>query len=371
MHRVHLTHRFDRGTRGDDALAHPLFALLSAIHEVGSIAGAARRLQLSYRHVWGELKRWESELGRALVNWAKGQPAVLTPFGEKLLWAEARAQARLAPQIEALRSELEHAFAVAFDDNAVVLTLAASHDAALPALRDLASRMLNLHLDVRFTGSVDALVALNAGHCGVAGFHALTDTSTKSPTARVFHPLLKPGRHKLLAFARRTQGLIVPPGNPRALASLADVARTGARLANRAPGSGTRVLLDELLARARVDAASIVNSPDGEPSHEAAAAAVASGSADVAFGIEAAARRRGLDFVPLTEERYFLVCLKQALEEAPLRALRGLLADAAWRETLKALPGYAAGDAGQVLPLTRVLPWWNYRNPKQKGRAQP
>jgi putative molybdopterin biosynthesis protein len=51
------------------------------------------------------------------------------------MWAERQAQARLAPQIEALRADLERAFAVAFDDNAHVLTLYASHDDALAALR--------------------------------------------------------------------------------------------------------------------------------------------------------------------------------------------------------------------------------------------
>ena len=86
---------------------HPLFELLGALHRHGSISAAAAALQMSYRHVWGELRRWEAELGRPLVLWSKGQRAALTPFGEKLLWAERRAQARLAPQIEALRMELE------------------------------------------------------------------------------------------------------------------------------------------------------------------------------------------------------------------------------------------------------------------------
>lgn len=366
MHKVHLTYRIGADAPADDAaLAHPLFTLLAAIHDTGSIAGAARSLGLSYRHVWGECKRWENELGQALVHWVKGQPALLTVFGEKLLWAERRAQARLAPQIEALRSELERAFAVAFDETAAVLSLYASHDAALPALRDLAARTRNLHLDVQFTGSVDALAALNAGRCQVAGFHALTDTSLRSPTARVFRPLLKPGLHKLLGFARRTQGLIVPAGNPRGIASLADLTRDGIRLANRAMGAGSRVLLDELLARARIDAASISGyAGDNEPSHEAVAAAVASGAADVAFGVEAAARRRGLHFIVLAEERYFLACLKSALEQPPLRALRELLASAAWRDTLATLPGYTPGDAGAILPLARVLPWWRYRRRK-------
>src|SRR3990167_896576 len=107
MHRVHLTYTLaGRETALQRDLHHPLMALLAAVHDTGSISAAARQLELSYRHGWGELKRWEVELGQELVIWVKGQPALLSPFGEKLLWAERRAQARLAPQVEALRAEL-------------------------------------------------------------------------------------------------------------------------------------------------------------------------------------------------------------------------------------------------------------------------
>jgi len=128
MHRVHLTYTLERLHDRQRDLHHPLMALLAAVHDSGSISGASRSLSLSYRHVWGELKRWEAELGQTLVSWVKGQRAALSPFGEKLLWAERRAQARLAPQVEALRSELERAFAIAFDDSAGVITVSASHD---------------------------------------------------------------------------------------------------------------------------------------------------------------------------------------------------------------------------------------------------
>lgn len=365
MHRVRLTYTL----HGDEAphvgLHHPLLDLLAAVHDCGSISGAARRLQRSYRHVWGELKRWELELGQPLVHWAKGQPALLSPFGSKLLWAERRAQARLAPQIEALRSELELAFAVAFDRSAGVLTVAASHDEALPLLRQWALERHKLHLDMRFCGSLDALAALNAGQCLLAGFHALADAPPGSPTARAYRPLLQPGRHKLLGFAQRRQGLMVARGNPLRLQHLRDLCRPGLRFAARGPHTGTHVLLQQLLVQHGIDAADVAQLRQCEPSHRAAAQSVASGAADAGFGIEAAARALGLDFVPLASEQYFLVVLRQSLQNPQVATLQQLLRSPGWQQQLDTLPGYAAARSGEVLSLNRVLPWWRYRRPKR------
>ena len=370
MHKVELTYTLTGARSAEPAastereLHHPLMAILSAVHSSGSISGAARRLGLSYRHVWGELKRWEGELGQTLVLWAKGQRALLSPFGEKLVWAERRALARLAPQIEALRNELERAFSIAFDDSVGVITMHASHDEALPRLRDWVAQQHNLQLDIQFTGSVDALAALNEGRCLLAGFHALTDAPARSPTAQVYRPLLQPGRHKLIGFATRTQGLIVAPGNPLAITALADLAQPGVRFVNRERGTGTRVVLEQMLAEAGIDPKRIDGFERSEPSHRAAAEAVASGSADAAFGIEAAARGKGLGFVALRQERYFLVTLASHLNHPHVKTLLAALAEREWQDTLGALPGYAASSSGEVLSLRRVLPWWSYRKPK-------
>ena len=131
LHKIELSYALTARDSDSASLRNPLIDLLHAVRERGSISAAAQALDLSYRHVWGELKRWEEQLGRTLIVWEKGQPARLTEFGNKLLWAERQAQARLSPQIEALRADLERAFAVAFDDTAHVLTLYASHDDAL------------------------------------------------------------------------------------------------------------------------------------------------------------------------------------------------------------------------------------------------
>ena len=358
MRKVELSYSFGDGGRGR-AIRNPLVELLAAVREQGSIKSAAKALGFSYRHVWGELKRWEVELAQPLVVWEKGQAARLTEFGEKLLWAERQAQARLAPQIEALHADLERAFAVAFDAGAHVLTLFASHDDALAALREQAAQQ-RLHLDVRFCGSVDAIAALNQGRCVMAGFHVSPKRGAGSLAQLTYQPLLQTGHHKLIGFARRSQGLMVAKGNPLELRSVEDVALRHARFINRAIGTGTRVLFDELLAQAGVASGAIQGYATDEPSHASVAQAVASGAADVGLGIEPAARARGLDFVPLLQEDYYLVCLKDAIDTLPVQALCDLLRGGAWQEHLRTLPGYEPMRSGEVLSLKDQLPWWRF-----------
>jgi putative molybdopterin biosynthesis protein len=352
--------------RGERLIRNPLMDLLHAVNASGSISAAAKALGLSYRHVWGELKRWEVDLGQALIVWDKGQPARLSAFGEKLLWAERQAQARLAPQIESLHADLERAFAVAFDQAAHVLLLLASHDDALVALREHAAAGAGLHLDIRFCGSVDAIDGLNQGRCAIAGFHTPPEPRPGSLAQRTYQPLLRPGRHKLIGFARRTQGLMVAPGNALGLASVADLANKRARFVNRPLGTGTRLLFDELLGQAQLAPADIEGYGNTESSHAAVAQAVASGAADAGLGIEAAARSRGLDFVALLKEDYYLVCLKAALEEPPVQALLQVLRGAAWQQALSALPGYEPVRCGEVLSLRAQLPWWRFAAEKKR-----
>lgn len=342
--------------------------LLQAVREKGSIAAAAKSLNLSYRHVWGELKKWEIRLNQNLIVWEKGMPAELSDFASKLLWAERQAQARLAAPIESLLSELERTFSVAFDPSAHVLSLYASHDDALVRLRELSARE-SLHLDLRFCGSVDAIRALNEGRCEIAGFHTRSAPLEQSLTAQTYKPLLKPGRHKLIAFAKRTQGLLVRKGNPLQLQNLTDAVRRQARFVNRDLGTGTRLLLDDLLQEAKLSASQLSGYLNTEPSHAAVATAIASGRADTGMAIESAAPAAGLDFVPLSTERYWLACLKSALDTPAVMALRDILRSQGWHQSLNGMVGYEVDQTGQVQSLSRELPWWKLQ-PRRAARRQ-
>lgn len=368
---VHLQYRFEPADQRGADVDNPLFDLLSALAAHGSIQHAAAAAGRSYRHVWGELRHWEQVLGEPLVVWGRGQPARLTPFAERLLWAEARARARMAPHIEALRAELERVLAEALDGRQQVLRIEASHDLALPLLRDVAATHHALHIDLKFAGSIDALRSLAEGRCVVAGFHVPRLADDRHPFARVLKPLLKPGRHKLIACTRRAQGLVVAPGNPLGISDMASLVARAGRFVAREEGSGTRILTELLLERAGLDASAPLT-VGNENSHVAVAAAVASGAADVGVGIAAAAAQFGLDFVPLVEEDYFLVCLADALEQPAVTALRGALRDEPWIDGLAGLPGYAPAErSGEVLALTRALPWWSFRKPKAEAAVAP
>ena len=385
---VHLQYSFEATDQRGALLHNPLFDLLTAVHESGSIQHAAKAMGASYRHTWGQLKRWEAVMGEPLVTWAQGQPARLTPFADRLLWAETRARTRLTPHIEALRAELERVLADALDGTQHVLTMFASHDLALPLLRDLASAGQGLHIDLRFAGSVDALRALAQGRCLVAGFHVPPLRGGSAQFAHALKPLLKPGLHKLIGCLRRNQGLMVRPGNPLRVRGLPDLSRPAAagecfgkvagkdvgtvRFVNRQPGSGTRLLMDHLLAEHAIDAAGIRGYFDApEDSHLAVAAAVASGAADVGPGIEAAALQFGLDFVPLLAEDYYLVCLKDALDHPAVAKLRQALDSPAWPQALHSLPGYSPAQSGQVLSLVQALPWWHFKLPRTGSVVVP
>jgi putative molybdopterin biosynthesis protein len=362
---IELSYAIAPRRNGRTLIRNPLMELLHAVREHGSISAAARALGLSYRHVWGELKHWEQALGHPLVSGAQGRSAQLSEFGDKLLWAERQAQARLAPQIEALHADLERAFALAFDEGIHVLSLHASHDDALMLLRAHAAQSARLQLDIRFTGSVDAIAALNQGRCVMAGFHTMERPPVGSLSQRTYKPLLKPGLHKIIGFARRTQGLIVAAGNPLGLRSLADVASRRARYVNRALGTGTRVLLDELLEQEALDAGALAGYAQCEPSHAAVAHAVMAGQADAGLGIESAAHAAGLGFVPLVHERFHLACLKSALDQPAIAALLALLRGAGWQHRLGTLPGYESAGSGEVQSLNALLPWWNFKSPKK------
>ncbi|BAL22833.1 substrate-binding domain-containing protein [Azoarcus sp. KH32C] len=343
-------------------LQNPLLAMLDAIHMHGTLGKAATELEVSYRHLWGELKRYEATFGQALIVGGQGRAAQLSEFGERLLWAEKRILARLLPQAESLAAQLDRELLLAINPALQVLRVCASHDLLFSGLRDALWHQAGVLLDVDYVGSAQALERLNAGACVLAGVHLpFEDEELSRRGSRIqlaLGPELRLGMHKLIRFMGREQGLIVRQGNPLGLASLADLTRPGVAFVNRPRGSGTRLILDELLARDGIAPERIAGYATEEATHLSVAASVAAGHASCGFGLRAAADRFRLGFVPLVREQYCLVCLKEALDSEPVRVVLDFIRSPDFRLLVETLPGHDAEAAGEIVSLRRTLPWY-------------
>ncbi|MFH1044472.1 MAG: substrate-binding domain-containing protein [Pseudomonadota bacterium] len=354
MIRIKLRYEWQLQPGGGQRVEPILFRVLYAIHSAGSLAGAARTVQLSYRHVWGLMGKWERQFGKPLVKLSRGRGAELTEFGQKLLWAEQLVQARLAPDLESVGHEIEQVLSGVGEAGAARLTIFASHDLALAQLRDRLARGDGMKLDLRFLGSLVSLAALSKGQCSIAGFH-IAEGMDPSAMA-LFRRFLKPRRHQLIGLATRTQGLMLAKGNPKGIHDLTDLTRNGVRLVNRQRGSGSRVEFDELLSGAGIDPAAIDGYGTEEFTHLAVAATIAGGMADAGYGIRAAAAHYELDFIPLLTERYYLACRYDSMEE-PLQAkFIELLRGPELREILSAMPGYGTAITGKFYDVSDALP---------------
>jgi putative molybdopterin biosynthesis protein len=162
-----------------------------------------------------------------------------------------------------------------------------------------------------------------------------------------------PGLHDVvvIAYARREQGLVLPPGNPLQLRDIAGVAARRARLAQRPQGAGAQLLLLALLARAGLafDALALVK--PACPTGADIAQAVRSGRADCGIATRAVAQAAGLDFVPLTWERFDLALHQRDYFRPGLQALFKFVRTAAFRDRAAELAGYDVSEAGDVRTL--------------------
>lgn len=222
----------------------------------------------------------------------------------------------------------------------LVFRLAGSDDPALDVVTRTVGQAVHC---IGTDGSFDGLRAVRQGRADGAAVHLLHHTGVyNAPFAR---SVLRDRRPHLIHLWRREQGLVVPPGNPRGLATAADLGPL--RIAKRRPGTGTRILLDRLLLAAGLDPDALRGPETG--SHLEVALSVASGTVDAGLGVRSAARDLDLDFLPLVTEDYDVVLGAAALDAAaPLIAA---LHDPAVRSAVTGLGGYDTTLSGEVSDL--------------------
>lgn len=219
--------------------------------------------------------------------------------------------------------------------------LAGSHDPLLEwALRESGSGLATF-----FDGSLSGLQRLAEGGAVGAGMHVFEPDESDWNRAHVRRTL--PGLPVvLIEWARRSQGLVLPAGNPGGVTGLRDLA--GRRFLPRQEQAGSRLLLDYLLGKEGLDPGSIEMVLPPARSEADVALAVADGKADAGLAVETVARQHRLDFVPLFEERYDLVLWRRDYFEPPIQALMAFCRTPAFTGRAAELGGYEISGLGTV-----------------------
>ncbi len=221
--------------------------------------------------------------------------------------------------------------------------LAGSQDPLL----DWAVRQSGCGLALAAGGSLEGMEALAAGRALLAGAHLRDPDSGEFNEAAAREAV--PGEALIgLVWAWREQGLILPPGNPRGLRQVADLARDGVRVMARQARAGSHLALVHLLSEAGLRLDALRFAPEVAASHDEVAAAVAEGRADAGFGIRAEAGLRGLDFVPLLRERFDLVARPADWFSPGPQALLAFARSEAFRARAARLGGYEVAATGAV-----------------------
>jgi molybdate-binding protein/DNA-binding transcriptional regulator YhcF (GntR family) len=226
------------------------------------------------------------------------------------------------------------------------ILIVGSHDLALTILTDLVKQHSeNLGFEIIHAGSLGGLIALQEDRAHLAGIHLLDEE-----TGEYNYPFIKrilPGREvAVVHLVYRIQGLMFARGNPKNIKGIPDLKRPDITFVNRQEGSGTRVLLDIQLRQLGINADEIKGYETEMETHLAVGLSISRGEADVALGIEAAARSCDLDFVPLFRERYDLVIPIASYRSKLLKPLLDTVVSEEFKEVVNKAGGYDTSQTG-------------------------
>ena len=221
-------------------------------------------------------------------------------------------------------------------DNVIVMGCA-------PALGVLAEQLNAQHGNGKFIWlprtSKEGIAALLAGASHFAGMHLTNADGTEANRA---HSKGARPAIALNTFARWEVGLVVAAGNPKRIRRASDVAARGVRVVNREADASPRRLLERRLRAEGTKAPPNVLIAIG---HREVARAVAMGAADVGPAVRDVAIAYGLDFIPLSEERFDLAVTDATLQTPQARRLLEALTSSRTRRELAAL-GYDVRQTG-------------------------
>ncbi|UWG98295.1 helix-turn-helix transcriptional regulator [Dehalobacter sp. DCM] len=224
-----------------------------------------------------------------------------------------------------------------------------SHDMVIELLSDFLKHSPSpFDLKTAFKGSMEGLIALFRREAEITGIH-LWDERTDEYNIPFINHLLPSESLLVVNLVQRVQGWIVPEGNPMNITSWDDFNRRELRFVNRQRGSGTRLRLDHYLMSHEIPVSQIQGYENIEDTHLGVALQIANGEANAGIGIQVAAQKMGLSFIPLFKERYDLVILRETATQSEWQQIRTVLNMPAFHRAIEQQAGYDASLTGQII----------------------
>ncbi len=229
-----------------------------------------------------------------------------------------------------------------------LLIITGSNDPLLEQTLSLYNKIYENHAAVFGNlGSMGGQRALRQNLCHVATSHLLQENEAEYNFDFAFRELDR--MPAIINFSQREQGILIARGNPKKTSGVIDLAKSGMRIVNRLPGTGTRVLLDHELKKHDLKGERIKGYGHTVASHMEAGIEVFSGSADACFGIRAIAGMIGIDFIPLRWERYDLMILRERFFDKGVQQFISLLHEKEFHDMAKSFEGYDISLSGKTL----------------------
>ncbi len=196
-------------------------------------------------------------------------------------------------------------------------------------------------------GSMGGLRALRQRSCHIGVCHLLQDDKEEYNFRFAEQEMTQ--APVFVNFSKREQGILIGPGNPKNIRSVADLAGNGVKIVNRPLNTGTRLLLDYEISRTDISADDIDGYEVEVGRHLEAGLAVLGGKADAAPAIRPVAELLGLDFIPLRWERFDLLINRDRFFDPPVQRFINLLHDPSFKEIAKEFVGYDLSVSGKMI----------------------
>lgn len=224
------------------------------------------------------------------------------------------------------------------------LVIIGSHDLVIDVIGE------KIPVSSAHVGSMGGIYALQKGECHIAPVHLL-DAESGEYNIPYIRKYFAGEKMVLVKGVGRTQGLMLPKGNPKNIKSVADIVKGGHRFANRQRGAGTRLLFDYMLAQGGFKPDDVDGYAKEYSTHLAVGMAVECGAADVGLGVGSAANCLGLDFVPLYDEEYDFLMREESLNDERIRAFLDFIVSDEFRGKLLSFGDYTAKRLGEIIKL--------------------